>query len=45
MKKKPDAIPLEALLDAPGFERNCEILLSEAVDSLARPILRGHGRQ
>lgn len=31
MKKKPDAIPLEALLDAPGFERNCEILLSEPV--------------
>lgn len=33
MKKKPDAIPLEALLDAPGFERNCEILLSESVDA------------
>lgn len=31
MKKKPDAMPLEALLDAPGFERNCEILLSEPV--------------
>ena len=31
MKKKPAAIPLEALLDTPGFDRNCEILLSEPV--------------
>ena len=28
---KPTAIPLEALLADPGFERNCEILLSEPV--------------
>lgn len=31
MTKKPAGIPLEALLAAPGFERNCEILLSEPV--------------
>ena len=31
MIEKPAGIPLEALLTSPGFERNCEILLSEPV--------------
>lgn len=31
MTKKPAGIPLDALLTSPGFERNCEILLSEPV--------------
>lgn len=33
MKKKPDGIPLESLLDNPGFARNFELFVLERDDS------------
>ena len=38
--KKPEAMPLEALLDDPGFERNCALLLDpETLNPTASPKL------
>jgi hypothetical protein len=33
MKKKPDGIPLESMLDSPGFARNFELFVLERDDS------------